>query len=224
MADGGALMPKSFRLAWWFLASAAIAACQPIGTSPAPKAVETGVTPEHIASLPAEQSRSAVNQLANEVVAAETEACNENPDVDFEACVSARMLAGFDRYGFLADHCRAQESLKTLRDCVRFGRAGIDWLLAIGGNPDVDFDWSTPEQSHDRALKELNDALTVRCDGKPEQPGNSCFTGLSARLLGLSDVVAARCAARQELEQRGACIIDAHNAAMYRAALEKLDS
>lgn len=215
-------MPKSFRLPWLLLAFAAVAACQPIGASPAQQAVETGVTPEYVASLPAEQSRSEVDRLANEVVAAETEACNESPDIDWEACVSARMLAGFDRYGFLADHCRESPDLKTLRDCVEFGRAGVDWLLAIGGSPDADFDWSTPEQSHDLALRKLNDTLTERCAGKPEQPGNSCFTRLSAQLLGLSDIVAAHCAARQELEQRGACIVDAHNAAMYRAALATL--
>jgi len=31
--------------------------------------------------------------------------------------------------------------------------------------------------------------------------------------------VATNCAARQTLEERGACIVDAHDAAMYRAAL-----
>ena len=133
------------------------------------------------------------------------------------------MLKAFDRYGFLASHCREQTDLKTIRDCVQFGRAGIDWLLAIDRNPDVDFDWSKPEQSHDLALKKLNDTLTERCKGKPEEPGNSCFTSLSARLLGLSDVVATRCAMRAELEQRGACIIDAHNAGMYGAALASLN-
>ncbi len=199
-----------------------LAACQP-NSAPAPEAAstETSVTPEYVASLPAEQSRPAVNQLANEVVATETGACHDNPD--FEACVSARMLKAFDRYGFLASHCREQADLKSVRDCVQFGRAGIDWLLAIDRNPDVDFDWSKPEQSHDLALKKLNDALTERCKGKPEQPGNSCFTSLSARLLGLSDVVATRCAVRAELEQRGACIIDAHNAGMYGAALASLN-
>ena len=175
-------MAKSLRLPRLFLVFAAIAACQSPGSSPAPKAVETGVTPEYVASLPAEQSRSEINRLANEVVAAETEACNENPD--WEACVSAHMLAGFDRYGFLASHCRERESLKSLRNCVQFGRAGIDWLLATGGNPDVDFDWSKPEDSHDRALTKLNDALTERCKGKPEQPGNSCFSSLSANRWG----------------------------------------
>lgn len=198
-----------------------LAACQP-NSAPAPEAAsaETSVTPEHVASLPAEQSRSAVNQLANEVVAAETSACQENPD--FGACVSVRMLKAFDRYGFLASHCREQTDLKAVRNCVQFGRAGIDWLLAIDRNPDIDFDWSKPEQSQDLALKKLNDTLTERCKGKPEQPGNSCFTSLSARLLGLSDVVAARCGLRAELEQRGACIIDAHNAGMYGAALASL--
>jgi hypothetical protein len=190
-----------------------------------PAAVETAepeITPEYVASLPAGQSRTPVNQLSNEVVAAETEPCNGNPDVDWEACVSARMLKAFDRYGFLSSHCRSQPDLKAVRTCVQFGRAGIDWLLAIGGNPDTDFDWATPEQSHKRALKTLNDTLTERCEGKPEQPGNSCFTSLSAELLGLSKMVATRCGARQTLEERGACIVDAHDAAMYRAALAVL--
>lgn len=177
------------------------------------------ITPEYVASLPPGQSRPPVNQLSNEVVQAETEVCNGNPDVDWEACVSARMLKAFDRYGFLASHCRGQPDLKAVRNCVQFGRSGVDWLLAIGGNPDTDFDWSTPEQSHAQALKRLNDTLTERCEGKPEQPGNSCFTSLSAELLGLGDAVATRCAARQMLEERGACIVDAHDAAMYRAAL-----
>jgi hypothetical protein len=114
--------------------------------------------------------------------------------------------------------------LKAVRDCVQFGRAGIDWLLAIGGNPDTDFDWSTPEQSQDLALKKLNDALTKHCAGKPEEPGNSCFTSESAERLGLGSTVAERCAARPALEQRGACVVDAHNAAMYRAALSALGS
>ena len=186
--------------------------------TPAPAISDNPITPEYVASLPAGQSRPAVNRLSNEVVQAETGACN-GPDIDWEACVSARMLKAFDRYGFLSSHCRGQPDLKAVRTCVEHGRSGIDWLLAIGGNPDTDFDWSQPEQSHERALKQLNDTLTERCEGKPEEPGKSCFTGLSAELLGLSDTVAQRCAARQTLEERGACVVDAHDAAMYRAAL-----
>lgn len=177
------------------------------------------ITPEHVASLPPGQSRPPVNQLSNEVVAAETAPCSGNPDVDWEGCVSARMLKAFDRYGFLSSHCRGQPDLKAVRNCVQFGRSGIDWLLAIGGNPDTDFDWSNPEKSHEAALKKLNDVLTERCDGKPEEPGNSCFTSESARVLGLGDVVATNCAARHALEERGACIVDAHDTVMYRDAL-----
>jgi hypothetical protein len=190
-------------------------------TSKAPTSANP-ITPEYVASLPPGQSRAPVNQLSNEVVAAETGACNDNPDIDWEACVSARMLKAFDRYGFLASHCRSQPDLKAVRNCVKFGRSGVDWLLAIDRNPDTDFDWSAPEQSHERALKTLNDTLTERCKGKPEQAGNSCFSSLSAELLGLSETVAARCAARQTLEERGACIVDAHDAAMYRSALAVL--
>jgi hypothetical protein len=129
------------------------------------------------------------------------------------------MLKAFDRYGFLASHCRGQPDLKAVRTCVEFGRSGVDWLLAIGGNPDSDFDWSSPEKSHEAALKKLNDVLTERCEGKPEEPGNSCFTRESARVLDLGDTVAANCAARRTLEERGACIVDAHDAAMYGSAL-----
>ena len=188
-----------------------------------PASIDNPITPEYVASLPPQESRPAVNRLANEVVAAETGVCQENPSVDWEACVSARMMAAFDRYGFLANHCRAQPDLKAVRDCVLFGRSGVDWLLAIDGNPDTDFDWTKPEQSNQQALTKLNDVLTDRCAGKPEQPGDSCFTRLSADVLGLSDAVAARCAARAELTERGACIVDAHDAAMYRAALANLN-
>lgn len=202
-----------------------VAACQPsepaapaAASTPAP--AETTITPEHVASLSAGESRQAVNQLSNQVVAAETEPCNGNPE--WNACVSGRMLVAFDRYGFLAVHCRDRTEYKALRDCVQFGRAGVDWVLAAGGDPDSDFDWSQPEQAHNRALGALNDALTKRCEGKPEESGNSCFTSLSAQLLGLSDLVAARCGARRKLEERGACIVDAHDAAMYGAALSAL--
>lgn len=180
------------------------------------------ITPEYVASLPPGQSRPPVSQLANQVVAAETAPCRGNPDIDFEACVSARMLRAFDRYGFLASHCRGQPDLKAVRDCVQHGRSGVDWLLAIGGNPDTDFDWSQPQKSHAAALKRLNDVLTERCEGKPEDPGSSCFTSESARVLDLGETVARNCAARQTLEERGACIVDAHDAAMYRAALTVL--
>ena len=199
-----------------------LSACQSGEPAPAAEKASNGITPEHVASLPAEQSRPLVHQLANQVVAAETEGCNDHPEIDWNACVSTRMLIAFDRYGFLASHCRDKPDHQALRDCVAFGRAGIDWVLAVGGNPDHDFDWSSPERSHDLALKKLNDELTRRCEGKPEEPGSSCFTGLSAELLGLSDAVAAGCAARATLELRGACIIDAHDAAMYRAALRVL--
>lgn len=184
--------------------------------------IDNTTTPEYVSSLPPGQSRPAVNTLANEVVAAETEPCSGNPDIDWEACVSARMLKAFDRYGFLASHCRGQPDLKAVRTCVEFGRAGVDWLLAMGGNPDTDFDWSNPEKSHEAALKKLNDVLTERCDGKPEEPSKSCFTAESARALELGDVVAKNCAARQTLEERGACIVDAHDTAMYRGALAVL--
>jgi hypothetical protein len=179
---------------------------------------DSRITPEDVSSLPPEQSRPVVSMLANEVVALETGPCS-NPDIDWEACVSARMLKAFDRYGFLASHCRGQPDLKAVRTCVEFGRSGVDWLLAMGRNPDTDFDWSNPKQSHDAALKALNDMLTERCDGMPEAPGNSCFTSESARVLGLGDAVATNCAARRTLDERGACIIDAHDTAMYRAAL-----
>jgi hypothetical protein len=191
-------------------------------STPTPASSDSSITPEYVASLPPGQSRPPVNQLSNEVVQAETGACNGNPDVDWEACVSARMLKAFDRYGFLSSHCRGQPDLKAVRNCVQYGRSGVDWLLAIGGNPDTDFDWSQPKQSHERALKQLNDTLTERCKGQPEEPGDSCFTRLSAQLLGLSETVATRCATRPELEQRGACIVDAHDAAMYRSALAVL--
>lgn len=199
-----------------------LSGCESRSSAPEAAVASSVITPEQVAALPPGQSRPVVNQLANEVVAAETEACSNNPGVDWSACVSARMLIAFDRYGFLADHCRDKPDYKSLRDCVQFGRSGTDWVLALGGNPDTDFDWSRPEQSHDRALKALNDTLTERCAGKAEVPGNSCFTSLSAKLLGLSGAVAERCAARAELEQRGACIIDAHDAAMYRSALTAL--
>lgn len=189
---------------------------------PQPGAVENAITPEYVASLPPGQSRPPVNQLSNEVVQAETAPCSGNPDIDFEACASARMMKAFDRYGFLASHCRGQPDLKAVRDCVQYGRSGVDWLLAIDGNPDSDFDWSQPQESHDAALKKLNDVLTERCKGKPEEAGNSCFTSESARALDLGQAVARNCAARQTLEERGACIIDAHDAAMYRAALNLL--
>jgi hypothetical protein len=38
-------------------------------------------------------------------------------------------------------------------------------------------------------------------------------------VLDLGEAVASNCAGRQTLEERGACIVDAHDAAMYRAAL-----
>ena len=212
------------RIPLLFLIIGLLSACQFGDPAPLPEtaAVEPQITPEYVASLPPGQSRAPVNDLASQVVAAETEACNEVSEPDWGACLSTQMLLAFDRYGFLATHCRNQPGEQAVRDCVEFGRAGVDWVLALGGNPDTDFDWSKPKQAQDDALKKLNDAMTERCKGKPEEPGNSCFTSLSAKLLGLSDAVAVQCATRPELEQRGACIIDAHDAAMYQAALTAL--
>ena len=205
-----------------------LSACQAGEPAPSPEAAgapaDGGITAEYVAALPAGQSRPAVQQLANEAIAAVTEACNEDADIDWDACVSTRMLVAFDRYGFLASHCRDKPDHKSLRDCVQFGRSGVDWVLALGENPDADFDWSNPEQSHMQALTRLNDTLTRRCAGKREEPGNSCFTGVSAELLRLGEVVAERCAARATLDERGACIMDAHDAGMYRAALRVLAS
>jgi len=191
-------------------------------SSPKAAGLDSTITAEYVAALPPEQSRPAVNRLANEVVAAENAACKAQPDVDWIACISSRMVIDFDRYGFLANHCRDKPDYRSLRDCALFGRSGVDWLLASDGSPDTDFDWSQPQQSHDAALKKLNDVLTKACEGKPEQPGNSCFTGESARRLGLSNTVATNCAARAKLEERGACIVDAHDAAMYQTALASL--
>jgi hypothetical protein len=226
---------RAVRIPLMSLAVATLTACQfpaeqpapdqpgPEMSSPKATSIDSTTTPEYVASLPPDQSRPAVDQLANEVVATESEICRQNPDVDWEACVSTRMLVAFDRYGFLSHHCRDRTSSKDLRDCVLSGRTGVDWLIAAGGNPDTDFDWSQPEQSESRALKALNDALTDKCAGQPEQSGDSCFTRESARLLGLSDAVASRCSGRPALEQRGACIVDAHDTAMYRAALASLN-
>ena len=96
---------------------------------------EHPITPEHVASLPGRAIAAGGQPAVQRVVAAETAPCSGNPDVDWEACVSARMLKAFDRYGFLTGHCRSQPDLKAARSCVQFGRSGIDWLLAIGGNP-----------------------------------------------------------------------------------------
>ena len=201
-----------------------ISACQPGAATPFPEtaAAEPRITPEYVASLPPGQSRAPVSDLANQVDAAETEACSAVAEPDWSACLSGQMLVAFDRYGFLANHCHDQPGDQALRDCVEFGRAGVDWVLALGGNPDKDFDWSQPKQAQEDAIKKLNDAMTERCEGKLEEPGNSCFTTLSAQLLGLSAAVASSCAVRPELEQRGACIIDAHDAVMYQAALTAL--
>lgn len=199
-----------------------LAACRSAAPAPEPAAATPQATPDYVASLPPGESRAVVNQLSNQVVTATTAACRDRSDGDWVACASLRMLKAFDRYGFLASHCREQPSFAALLTCVKFGRSGVDWVLAVGGNPDTDFDWTRPEQAHDRSLKALNDILTERCAGKPEQPGDSCFTALSAKLLGLGDAVATRCAARQTLEQRGACIVDAHDAAMYLSALTVL--
>lgn len=204
------------------LTAGLLSACQSGETAPAAGQPGNGITPEYVASLPAGQSRPLVHQLANEVVAAETEGCNDHPEIDWNACVSTRMLIAFDRYGFLASHCRDKPDHQALRDCVAFGRSGVDWVLAVGGNPDRDFDWSNPEHAHDVALTKLNDVLTERCEGEPEEPGNSCFTSHSVALLRLSDAVAQDCATRSTLEERGACIIDAHDTVMYQAALKVL--
>jgi len=215
------------RFAFPLLLCLVLAACEQLPTlemsTPKTASIDPSTTPEYVASLPPDQSRPAVNRLANEVVAAEDAACKARQDVDWVACMSSRMVINFDRYGFLANHCRDRPDYKSLRDCALFGRAGVDWLLAMDASPDTDFDWSKPQQSHDAALKKLNDVLTKACESKPEQPGNSCFTSESARRLGLSDTVAARCAARAKLEERGACIVDAHDAAMYQAALANLN-
>ncbi|HET6621762.1 MAG TPA: hypothetical protein VFG64_17630 [Dongiaceae bacterium] len=191
-------------------------------STPKTASVDSDTTPEYVASLPPGQSRPMVNRLSNDVVAAENAACKARPDLDWRACMSSRMVLDFDRYGFLANHCRGKPDYKSLRDCALFGRPGVDWILATGGNPDTDFDWSKPEQSHAAALKRLNDVLTKSCEGLPEEAGNSCFTSESAKRLGLSETVATHCATRATLEQRGACIIDAHDAAMYQAALVSL--
>ncbi len=211
------------RLMPLILICVAVVACQSNRSVPPPEVAGAGVTPEYVASLPPEQSGPAVNGLANELIAVHSSQCDSQLDLDWEACMNARMLASFDRYGFLAQHCGDQPDDKAFRDCVLFGRAAVDWLLAAGANPDTDFDWSKPEQSRDRALKELNRVLTDTCAGKPEEPGNSCMTTESARLLNLSDTVAAQCSARKELAERGTCIVDAHDAAMYQAALVSLE-
>lgn len=201
------------------LALVIVAACQPNGSVAPPEVAEPGATPESIAALPPEQSRPAVNRLANEVVAADNALCNQDPDVDWNACMNRRILTHYDRYGFLGQHCRMHTDSESFRNCILSGRTGIDWVLAVGGNPDTDFDWSNPEASGAAALKKLNQVITDRCAGKPEVPGDSCMTRESAKLLGLSESVATRCSVRRESEQRGACIVDAHDAAMYHAAL-----
>lgn len=195
----------------------ALAACQPAGRVSVPVA-RTTVTPEYVSSLSADQSRPAVDRLANEVVAAQSAACGPTHDATWEACMNVKLLQSFDRYGFLIRHCTPAVSVKALRECILQGSLGVDWLLAAGASPDTDFDWSQPAASRDAALKHLNDVLTERCTGKPEQVGNSCFSAESARSLGLSPIVAGQCAAKPTLEDRGRCIVDAHDAAMYGAA------
>jgi hypothetical protein len=200
-----------------------LAACQANRAETVSPDADPVVTPEYVAGLPPEQSRPAVDRLANEVIAIHSNACGEEPEADWSACMNLRLLQSFDRFGFLGQHCRNQPDDKAFRACVFSGRSAVDWTLAVGGNPDADLDWSVPEQANQAAIKKLNAVLTDACAGKAEQPEDSCFTRESAKRLGLSDTVAARCSARAEIEQRGACIIDAHDAAMYQAALAKLN-
>jgi hypothetical protein len=199
-----------------------LAACQPNRTQIPSDNADPAITPEYVAALPPEQSRPAVSRLANEVIAMHSRACGAAPETEWGACMNLRMLQSFDRYGFLAQHCRGQPDNKAFRACIFSSRSAIDWTLAVGGNPDTDLDWSKPEQANEQALKKLNDVLTKACGGKPELPGDSCFTRESAKRLGLSAMVATHCSARKEMEQRGACIVDAHDAAMYQAALSAL--
>ncbi|MGH6893277.1 MAG: hypothetical protein ACREEP_13565 [Dongiaceae bacterium] len=202
------------------LIGATITACQtPSSSVPPPENAAATLTPEDVAALPPELSKPAVDRLANELIAVDNKECSADPEVGWDACMNVHMLTSFDRYGFLTQHCRRQVDSKAFRDCVFFGRAGVNWLLAIGADPDTDFDWSKPEQSRDLALKKLNGVLTDQCAGQPEEQGNSCMTAESARLLDLSTTVAARCSARKDPGDRGACIIDAHDTAMYQAAL-----
>jgi hypothetical protein len=218
--ESGELMPiLPHRGVLPMLAIVIVAACQSNSSVVATEAAKDAVTPESVAALPPELSRPAVNRLANEVIATHSSECGADPEMDWGLCMNLRMLQGFDRYGFLAQHCRSQTDSKGFRDCVLLGRSTVDWVLAIDGNPDTDLDWSKPEQAHDLALKKLNGVLTETCAGKPEVPGDSCMTRESAKRLGLSDTVATLCSARKESEQRGACIIDAHDAAMYQVAL-----
>lgn len=198
-----------------------LAACQPAAQT-AKAVARTTVTPEYVASLPSDQSRPAVDRLANEVVATQSAACGPTHDAEWEACMNVKLLQSFDRYGFLIRHCTPAVSVKALRACVLEGSLGVDWLLAAGASPDTDFDWSQPAASRGAALKRLNDVLTERCKGKPEQVGASCFSVESAKSLDLSQAVAAQCAAKPTLEERGRCIVDAHDAGMYGAALTAL--
>lgn len=200
-----------------------LVACQPNRTETTSADADPAITPEYVAALPPEQSRSAVSGLANELIAAHSSECGADPDIDWDGCMNLRMLQSFDHYGFLAQHCGNQPDNKAFRACVFSGRSAVDWTLALGGNPDTDLDWSKPEEANQAALKKLNAVLTKACAGRAEQPGESCFTRESAKRLGLSDTVAAHCSARAEIEQRGACIIDAHDAAMYQAALRVSD-
>jgi hypothetical protein len=214
-------MPEKARLIRRSLATfmmAMLAACQPAERVSQPAARNT-VTPEYVASLPPDQSRPVVDQLANEVVAAQSTSCGATHDAEWEACMNLRLLQSFDRYGFLIRHCTPAASVKMLRDCVLNGSLGVDWLLAAGASPDTDFDWSRPAVARDAALNRLNDVLTERCKGRPEQAGNSCFSAESAKSLGLSQAVSTQCAVKPTLEARGRCIVDAHDAAMYGAAL-----
>lgn len=200
-----------------------LAACQTDRAETAFADAGPVVTPEYIASLPPGQSRPAVSRLTDEVIAVHSSKCGANPDIDWDACMNRRLLQSFDRYGFLAQHCRDQPDNKAFRSCIFAGRSAVDWTLAVGGNPDTDLDWSTPEQANQAAIKKLNAVLTDTCAGEAERPGDSCFTRESAKRLGLTDAVAVHCSARAEIEQRGACIIDAHDAAMYQAALANLN-
>ncbi len=204
------------------LALLAAVACQSNRSVPPPKVAGVGITPEYVASLPPDRSRPAVEELASELMAAHRRQCDADPEVNWAGCMNYQLLVSLDRYGFLGQHCRDQPDSKSFRQCVFFGRSGVEWLLAIDADPDMDFDWSKPEASHDLALKRLNDVLTERCAGKPEAQRDSCMTTESAKLLGLSDTVGALCSARKEPDQRGACIIDAYDAAMYQAAFAAL--
>ncbi len=172
------------------------------------------VTPEYVASLPRDQAKAAMSSLTQRYLRLAWEPCSASDD----DCLSRQLEASLDRSGELAALCMVNGKGKEYHVCLLSAPLTVPMVLAAGGNPATDIDWSDVDSTNNAARRQFLEFIVKEKCGS-DIP---CIVEAAATLLGLSPTVAKSCQLHQSPSDQMNCVSDAQDAEVLQGAIRSL--